>query len=69
MLKLKKVILTNPRSKSRSDLGFSLKSDFPTTHPHPRESIKQARKRSTTKIKFVSLLKLSSNMFLTQLEV
>ena len=40
--------LTNPQSKSRSDLGFSLKSDFPTTHPHPppqppnptRESIK-----------------------------
>ena len=28
------VILTNPRSKSRLDLGISLKSDFPTT-PHP----------------------------------
>ena len=26
-------VLTNPRSKSRSDLGFSLKSDFLTTNP------------------------------------
>ena len=30
------LILTNPQSKSRSDLGFSLKSDFPTTHPPPQ---------------------------------
>ena len=27
----KRYLLTNPRSKSRSDLGVSLKSDFPTT--------------------------------------
>ena len=27
----------NPRSKYRSDLGVSLKSDYPTTHPTPKK--------------------------------
>ena len=27
------LILTNPKSKSKSDLGFSLVTHFPTTHP------------------------------------
>ena len=37
--------LTNPRSKSRSDLGFSLESDFPTTQPHPHAPEKVSNKQ------------------------
>ena len=40
-------MLTNPKSKSKSKsrllIGFSLKSDFPTTRPPTRESFKKAR--------------------------
>ena len=39
--------LTNPRYKSRSDLGFSLKSDFPTTHPPPPTPEKVSNKQHT----------------------
>ena len=34
MISMIKFILTNPKSKSKSDLGFSLETHFPTpTHP------------------------------------
>ena len=42
----KKSKLTNPQSKSRTDLGFSLKSDSPTTHaPPPPEKVSNKQER------------------------
>ena len=35
MLRCHAVVLTNPKFKSKLDLGFSLETHFPTTHPLP----------------------------------
>ena len=43
------------KSKSRLTTGFSLKSDFPTTHPATRESFKEARYSNISKTKVVSI--------------